>query len=205
MNNNAANALLKTLEEPQGNTLLLLISHNHGLLPRTILSRCQHVLTSIPDRGVALAWLEARGIEQANEHLQLVGGAPLKAVLAAENGWLQQYETLLADLSRLFNRRDNMVSVSVRWHDWDIETLINWLSTIARSLVKIKILGQSAFSNSANLLKLLKISHDEIDLRQLIQYSEFLDRTLLEIDHNLNQEMMFEQIFSRWSALKQAA
>jgi DNA polymerase-3 subunit delta' len=205
MNRNAANALLKTLEEPQGNTVILLISHNHGLLPQTILSRCQHVHVGIPPAGQALKWLQEQDIDHAVEYLQLAGGAPLKALAAANEGWLERYQSLISDLSMLLHYQDNMVSVSARWRDLDISLLVSWLSNIVRSVVKLKIHGQSALNVPANLLKLLKISYDEIDLRQLIQYSEFLDKTLLEVDNNLNQEMMFEQIFSQWTALKRAA
>jgi DNA polymerase-3 subunit delta' len=205
MNRNAANALLKTLEEPQGNALLLLISHNRGMLPQTIVSRCQQLHLAIPPAAMALSWLEAQGIERATDNLHLVGGAPLKAVLAAQNDWLQQYESLLADLSRLLHRKDNMVSVAARWRGLDTALLLGWLKSMVRSLVSMNISQQSSFNMPSNVLKVLKISHDEIDLRQLIQYAEFLDKTLLEVDNNLNQEMMYEQIFSRWSALKQAA
>ena len=43
MNNNAANSLLKTLEEPRQNTLIILLAHNTDRLPMTILSRCQTI------------------------------------------------------------------------------------------------------------------------------------------------------------------
>lgn len=43
MNSEAANALLKTLEEPQGNTILILITQKPELLPKTILSRLQEI------------------------------------------------------------------------------------------------------------------------------------------------------------------
>jgi DNA polymerase-3 subunit delta' len=204
MNRNAANALLKTLEEPQGSTVILLISHNYGLLPQTILSRCQHVHVGIPPAMQALKWLQENGIENATEYLQLAGGAPLRALIAAKEGWLERYESLISDLSMLLHQHDNMVSVSVRWRDLDISLLVSWLSNIVGSIVRLKIYAQSAFNIPANLLKLLKISYDEIDLRQLIRYSEFLDKTLLEVDNNLNQEMMVEQIFSQWTALKRA-
>ena len=205
MNRNAANALLKTLEEPQGNSLLILITHNHGLIPQTILSRCQQVHIRLPEYEEAMLWLREQGTKQAEEYLQLAGGAPLKAVRAAQQGRLQDFESLIADLSRLLHTQENMVSVGARWHELEVELLVSWLLMIVQSLVKLKVQEQSAFNITANLLKLLKISHDQIDLRDLIQYSDFLNKTRLEIDNNLNQELMFEQIFSRWAALKQAA
>ena len=58
MNPSAANALLKTLEEPPGQLLLLLITDNPGKLLPTIRSRCQRIVFNVPERdAAALAWL----------------------------------------------------------------------------------------------------------------------------------------------------
>ncbi|HNP36465.1 MAG TPA: AAA family ATPase, partial [Woeseiaceae bacterium] len=48
MNRNAANGLLKTLEEPPGDTLMILIADRLGNLPATILSRCQRINFHLP-------------------------------------------------------------------------------------------------------------------------------------------------------------
>ncbi|MBQ3696069.1 MAG: hypothetical protein II938_03785 [Alphaproteobacteria bacterium] len=50
MNENAQNALLKTLEEPYPNTLILLLCENIGKLVRTILSRCQKITLKAPSK-----------------------------------------------------------------------------------------------------------------------------------------------------------
>ncbi|MGB5740515.1 MAG: hypothetical protein WBM54_14320, partial [Woeseia sp.] len=53
----AANSLLKTLEEPAGNALIILIADRMGRLPATILSRCQRIAFPVPDEATSLAWL----------------------------------------------------------------------------------------------------------------------------------------------------
>lgn len=58
---NAANAFLKTLEEPPANTLFILVTANPGLLPVTIVSRCAH----FPVRSAALPGLEGPAAEVA--------------------------------------------------------------------------------------------------------------------------------------------
>ena len=60
MNRHAANTLLKTLEDPPGATVFLLVSSNHALLLATIRSRCQMIGFPVADRDVALEWLRAR-------------------------------------------------------------------------------------------------------------------------------------------------
>ena len=54
----AANALLKTLEEPPARTLLILVATAPSRLPPTVLSRCQRLRGRAPTRAEALAWLE---------------------------------------------------------------------------------------------------------------------------------------------------
>ena len=57
MNRNAANALLKTLEEPAGTALLILISDMPGRLLPTVRSRCQRLDFPIPAHAELQAWL----------------------------------------------------------------------------------------------------------------------------------------------------
>ncbi|HBB79504.1 MAG TPA: DNA polymerase III subunit delta', partial [Pseudomonas sp.] len=59
MNINAANALLKSLEEPAGNTVLLLVSHQPSRLLPTLKSRCVQQACPLPERQQSLDWLLA--------------------------------------------------------------------------------------------------------------------------------------------------
>ena len=81
----AANALLKTLEEPPPSTYLLLVTDQPGRLPPTILSRCRRIPAPQPTPGEALAWLAAQGVADPALPLAQAGGAPLRALeVAAE-------------------------------------------------------------------------------------------------------------------------
>jgi DNA polymerase III subunit delta' len=80
LNRFAANALLKTLEEPAPRTLLVLVSCQPSRLPATVLSRCQRLKVRAPTRSEALAWLTAvRGAAQWNAALDVLGEAPMLA------------------------------------------------------------------------------------------------------------------------------
>ena len=61
----AANALLKTLEEPSGTSYLLLLSHQPGRLPATVRSRCQHLALRPPEADAVARWLHVRVAEGA--------------------------------------------------------------------------------------------------------------------------------------------
>ena len=204
MNRNAANALLKTLEEPQGNSLLILVSHRHGLLPQTIRSRCQHIPLSLPDPQQASSWVRKHGVEEADEYLEISNGAPLKALQAVEEDRLTQFSALVDDLARLIDSRSSMVSVAAKRKQIEMETLISWLDHIVRSLTRYTVYGEFTSNVTSNLLNNLKISVDRIDLKKLLEYSEYLDKSRLEVDNNLNRELMLEQFFTRWAALNMA-
>lgn len=85
MNLNAANALLKALEEPPGGAMFVLVSHRPARLLPTIRSRCVAVPVPLPTREAAGAWLVSEGIAEAGRWLAYAGGAPLLAREHAEN------------------------------------------------------------------------------------------------------------------------
>ena len=86
---NAANALLKGLEEPPAGAIFILVSHRPSRLLPTVRSRCVAIPVPIPPREAALAWLGAQGVQNAERWLAFAGGAPLQALdYAAEaSGW----------------------------------------------------------------------------------------------------------------------
>lgn len=79
MNANAANALLKGLEEPPRGAMFVLVSHRPARLLPTIRSRCVQVPVTLPAADAALAWLRGEGVKNAERWLAYAGGAPLKA------------------------------------------------------------------------------------------------------------------------------
>jgi DNA polymerase III subunit delta' len=86
MNLNAANALLKGLEEPPAGAMFLLVSHRPASLLPTIRSRCVAVPVPLPSRQVALEWLSGQGAKGAERWLAYAGGAPLRALEYAADG-----------------------------------------------------------------------------------------------------------------------
>lgn len=78
----SANSLLKTLEEPSQNTLILLMTHRKGRIPITILSRCQSWTLEHPKRAEALAWLAAQGMDsdESQRYLDYAGRDPQLAL-----------------------------------------------------------------------------------------------------------------------------
>ena len=100
MNAAAANALLKTLEEPPADTYLMLVSHQPARLPATIVSRCQRLLVPEPDAATAAAWLATQGVADGARMLALAGGAPLLALDLADPALQRECDAWLVELAR---------------------------------------------------------------------------------------------------------
>lgn len=96
MNRNAANALLKILEEPPANSVLLLVAHAPGRLLPTIRSRCRHLpLRPLSSEAIG-ALVAERYPELSSEDTEIVGrlaeGTPGRAVSLIEDGGLEVYQ-----------------------------------------------------------------------------------------------------------------
>lgn len=137
MNRNAANALLKTLEEPTGSALLLLVSDAPGRLLPTIRSRCQRLEFPIPPLAAAQAWLALRGIDAGKLKLALVeaDGRPLLASALLDGEGFAARQELSAELAAVLQRQASAVQMAERWQQRDWLDLLNWLQTrIAHAL-----------------------------------------------------------------------
>ena len=82
----AANALLKSLEEPPPGTRIVLSSADPALLLPTVRSRCQHLRLATPALPQAQAWLAAQGVAQPEVLLAACSGRPLDALQLAQAG-----------------------------------------------------------------------------------------------------------------------
>ncbi|WP_049620870.1 DNA polymerase III subunit delta' [Frateuria defendens] len=117
MNAAAANALLKTLEEPSAQTLLVLLADAPWRLPQTIRSRCQRIEFQLPPAEQALAWLASQGVAQAADALAAAGGNPGLAREWAASGALDRRQEVRKDLAALAAGRGEAMAVIRRWLD----------------------------------------------------------------------------------------
>jgi hypothetical protein len=117
MNAAAANALLKTLEEPTPGRYLLLVTAHQARLPATIRSRCQRIAFHLPPAEVALEWLTQQGLNEklANAALEASGGNPGLALTWAKSGRLALRDEVASQLRALQQGKSNAVDVANAW------------------------------------------------------------------------------------------
>jgi DNA polymerase-3 subunit delta' len=110
----AANALLKTLEEPTPHTYVLLLSQQPGRVPPTVRSRCQHVLLHAPSVSVMAQWLDVEPAVVLDAQ-RAVGTAPLTVAEAIQHGLMRQFSQLQSDLTELSEDRLDPQAVAQSW------------------------------------------------------------------------------------------
>lgn len=138
LNRFAANALLKTLEEPPARTLLILVASEPSRLPATILSRCQRISVRAPSREASIAWLrQAKGEGDWDAVLDVVGEAPLVAAAADVQAVPQLGTETRRTLEELAAGSADPVAVADRWSRSEIALRLrcfeNWLTERIRS------------------------------------------------------------------------
>jgi DNA polymerase-3 subunit delta' len=117
MNPSAANALLKTLEEPATSTVIALVADDPSRLPPTIRSRCQRIEARAPTRAEALDWLRGQGIDAgtAESLLDASMDNPGLAMAWMAEGALAVRDECVADLEALAASRAEPSAVAERW------------------------------------------------------------------------------------------
>jgi len=139
MNRNAANALLKNLEEPPGPAVLLLLSHDPARLPATIRSRCQAIGVAQPAAVEALAWLTDRGglsLTEAELALAAAGGSPRLALSLHESGLCPAFDGLRNAMAALRAGRVRPAEVAAGLAELDPQTLWLWLSVLTAATLR---------------------------------------------------------------------
>ena len=146
MNSAAANALLKSLEEPAGNTVLILVSDNPGRLPITIRSRCQAITVSQPGKQLVLDWLEnssGKTKDEVSAAVQAAGGSPLRASHYLDSPELDAYGQVRDGLAILLTRPGSVSTVSSKLNDLNPAELWRWLSMCTGEVIKSMMVGSS--------------------------------------------------------------
>jgi DNA polymerase-3 subunit delta' len=104
LNNNASNALLKTLEEPPQKGLLFLLTHSPGRLLPTIRSRCRRLDLRPPPRDDSRNWLvERHGLAEsdASAALDMAADAPGRALALERSGAIGLEKDIAGLMTRL--------------------------------------------------------------------------------------------------------
>ncbi len=197
MTPNAANSLLKTLEEPPGDALIVLVADTLSGMPATILSRCATLRVALPPPATALAWLEGLG-EEADwaEALALAGGAPLRAVACVREGTAELPARFRADLGEVVSGRLGPLDAAARWAKADALFAMGWLERLVGELIRGRITGRSRAPAGVLPESVLQ----RMDSRNLFCYLDRLTRLRNQPPGSPNeQQVALESLLIPWA------
>ncbi len=197
MNAAAANALLKTLEEPSDNACLILISDESDQLLPTITSRCQIISIPLPEAWQVADWLR-RDDEVVPLALVLAGGAPLLARKWLENGRLTRFMGFLDDMASLLSGGGAATASEIvaRWSD---SLTAQWLAALNRYLLHLKQvrLGLRP-ALAADETWLTRLKHHLDDEEKMCNVTKHLGRLTRYLDSVLKKELLLEEFLINW-------
>ena len=198
----AANALLKTLEEPSGKTLIMLVTTRPSSLPATVRSRCQRLDFIVPTRAAGAAWLQQHldtcTTQDAATLLALAQGAPLRALQLQQDGALELRAKLLADLRDVALGKSDPVAVAERWHKAGMKQAWLWISSCVNDMLRLKFDAAPSLLNNVDAAPLLDELARKVDVQALFRWSDRVKQAQQEADLPLNQQMVLEDVLIAW-------
>ena len=143
LNKNAANSLLKTLEEPQGDSLMFLITAKPFALPATILSRCIKFAVLDINKTKALEWLTSKNVlkTDAEVALKLSHYAPLNAQQFLQDDLSSKRLACFELFKQICLKKKNLGSLSqwVSKEKLEINTVIQWIESWLSDISKLSL------------------------------------------------------------------
>jgi DNA polymerase-3 subunit delta' len=203
LNLSAANSLLKTLEEPGQNVLILMVTSRPHRLPVTIRSRCQTLRFSTPGEELSLDWLQKNNdLKYTNEQLQQVlkqtFGSPLAALQQLEELGYQQILTaaMTAKISGN-NTLEYATKLSKFSKIQTLEGMLVWTSDLA----KVIACGSTAAITNESERKHLLALAQKVNSRRLFKFQDQLNFNLLHSTIAVNEQLLWENLLLSWDNL----
>ena len=203
MNAAAANALLKTLEEPGDNTLLILLSTDTSRLPATIRSRCQQFKFVSPSFPQVENWLQLNGdfsdTASCQQAFQLSHHAPL-TTLEVAGQWPQR--ELLASALLAESRHEDILDYALKLSQADRHSLLGWMLDWVNDLARLSMVPDSREQviNQASIQPLTQLAR-LVDRPGLFRLQTQLLQTLQQGSIALNPQLLWENLLLSWKHL----
>lgn len=192
----AANSLLKTLEEPGRDTLLVLVSSHPHRLPVTIRSRCQSVRFQVPDHATAQEWLGQTGVAQADTALKLAHGAPLLARDYLEHH--AEERDLLVKALNAGARGEAAIQYAQQLAQMPRDHLLKWLLDWVSDLGRLLTCGSEVELVNEDQRKALEARARKADRARVFGLIDQINDLLKAEGIALNTQLLWENLLISW-------
>lgn len=191
MNTASANAFLKCLEEPNERTVVLLISDRPSKLPATIRSRCQKLIMPLPERTLALAWLQPQ-TENSELLLTLAQGSPLLALGYAQQNLLSLRHECFQQWLSVIKRQSHPVMIAEQWLKHADSPLLFWLTSWVVDVIRCAYAGDNLYN--FDLQPELQDLALRLNKMQVYALYDVLLQSRVRLDTQVNKQALFEDI-----------
>jgi DNA polymerase III subunit delta' len=187
----AANALLKTLEEPPAGVVFLMVSARIDRLLPTIISRCRQWPMTAPAPEIATPWLAAQGVAEAPALLAEAGGAPLTALALAsdENRTLRDWT--LKQLAA--GPQCDALACAEALQKLPVPLVLGWLQRWLYDLLAQRTAGAPRYFPQAAVA--LDRCAAQTDATAFARFIKTVTRQRAVENHPLNARLVFEELF----------
>ncbi|MGY4523452.1 DNA polymerase III subunit delta' [Pseudomonas sp. UBA4617] len=207
MNVNASNALLKSLEEPSGDTVLLLVSHQPSRLLPTIKSRCQQVACPQPSLAQSRAWLASALPEsdeaERDELLTLAAGSPLMAVSLQAQGVREQRALVTDGVKKLLKQQQSPSQLAEAWNNVPLLLLFDWFCDWAQLILRYQLTQDEEGLGLADMRKVVQYLAQKSRQAKVLEVQAWLleQRQKVLGKANLNRALLLESLLAHWLQL----
>lgn len=205
MNRNAANSLLKLLEEPPPKTILLLVSHQPMALLATIRSRCQRLDFSHPDPILTQTWLQHQVPRDLDARwlLNLTSQAPLAALELVNSDSLTNRRELFDSLAQLPLGKTDPIRLAEQWNELEIPQLLGWMLSWTMDLIRYAVSSHTPVIINQDYREVLQRLAKQLNLRSLFKLLDLQREVhrLVTGGTNVNTKGLLETIAITWQEL----
>lgn len=204
MNLNAANALLKSLEEPSGDTVILMISHQLSRLLPTIRSRCMLQAMPLPSHEQTLQWLaEALPDEDEATRALLVALAvdsPLKALRLHELDAIAQRAVAVDGIKKLLKQQVTPSQLAETLNKMPLIWLMDWFLDWSQAILRYQLTQDEAELGLDDMAKVVQYLASKASRSDILQLQDWLleQRQKVLGKANLNPVLLLEALLIRW-------
>jgi DNA polymerase-3 subunit delta' len=200
----AANSLLKTLEEPGRDTLIILTSARSHRLPVTIRSRCQSMRFTVPDEALSLSWLAQRSQaadateKQRQQALHYAFGSPLSALDYLQEAEPQQ---VLAEAMTASISGKNSLPYAAKLAKFTKMTMLEGMLAWASDLSKLMACGADASITNEQYRNKLQALAKKASQQRLFRFYDQLNFNVMHASIAVNEQLLWENLLLSWDNL----
>ena len=199
----AANSLLKTLEEPGTNILILLVSARPYRLPVTIRSRCQALRFTVPEQSLCVEWLQQNnpsqaGTERLQQAVKYAHGSPLAALQYLQQS--EQFELISEAMTASLTGKNSLeyaAKLATLPKTQTLETMLGWVADLA----KLRSCGPGAEIINEQMRDRLQAIAARTNEQRLFRFYDQLNFNLMHSSISLNEQLLWENLLLSWDNL----